>query len=149
MKKTETQQEKMNRIYKDYGLVKEDVYTDKRGFSLIKREGIEKIIAHKGIQMQIDLKVCNLGLPEHKDNVVVMASGKLGDTIIQDVGSANEMSCNKFQHKILCEMAVKRAKSRVVLQLCNLYSEGFKGEDEFDEVRPIGSPSINSISDEN
>ena len=37
----------MNKIYKDNGLEKSDVYKDKRGFSIITRSGIEKNTSQK------------------------------------------------------------------------------------------------------
>lgn len=133
----ETKADIMNRIFKQNGLVESDLYEDKRGFKLIKREGIEKIIAHKNIQMQLELKLCNLGIPDGKDNVVVMATGKMGNVIIQSFGSANDTTCNTMQKGIMVEMAEKRAKARSVLQLAGLYKEGIYSEDEFPETQPI------------
>ena len=139
MKKLETEADKMNRIYKENGLVREDIHQDQRGFKFIKRAGIEKIIAKHNIQMQLDLKVCNLGLENTEDHVVVMATGKKGDNIVQSFGSANDKTCSPFQKGIKVEMAEKRAKARVVLQLVDLYSEGIHSEDEFPEVKPVNS----------
>ena len=146
MELKESKKATMNRIYQQNGLSPDDIHTDKRGFKLIKREGIEKIIAKRNIQMNLELKLLNLGIPDAEDHVVVMATGKMGSVIIQDVGTANNKTCNKMQEGIMPEMAIKRAKSRVVLQLVGLYSEGYKGEDEPDIKSNV---SINSIKNEN
>tara|TARA_R100001132_G_C3265717_1_gene88674 strand:- start:511 stop:945 length:435 start_codon:yes stop_codon:yes gene_type:complete len=137
MEKLETNSERLNRMFKENGLVRADIFDDKRGFSIIKREGIEKIIAKRNIQMQLEMKLCNLGVKDVDDSVVIMATGKMGSTIIQSFGSANDKTTSPFQKGIMVEMAEKRAKSRVTLQLAGFYSEGIYGEDEFAETKPI------------
>ncbi|QDP49460.1 MAG: hypothetical protein Unbinned2716contig1000_41 [Prokaryotic dsDNA virus sp.] len=139
IEKLETKQDIMNRIYIDNGLVESDLHEDKRGFKYVKREGIEKIIDKRNIQVHLELKLCNLGMPEGRDNVVIMATGKMGNKMIQSFGSANDKSCNTFQQKIMVEMAEKRAKARCVLQLAGLYKANIKSEDEFDSMQPVNS----------
>ena len=48
--KTETKKESLRRLFVENGLVQEDVYKDKRGFVIITRTGIDKIISNRGIK---------------------------------------------------------------------------------------------------
>ena len=48
--KTETKKESLRRLFTENGLVQEDVYKDKRGFVIITRTGIDKIISNRGIK---------------------------------------------------------------------------------------------------
>lgn len=52
--KKETRKDALARLFTTNGLVKEDVYKDKRGFVIITRTGIDKIISNRGIQLQYE-----------------------------------------------------------------------------------------------
>ena len=41
----ETRKEALRRLYKENGLTEEDIYKDKRGFVIITRTGIDKIVS--------------------------------------------------------------------------------------------------------
>ena len=47
--KKETRKEALRRLFETNGLVQEDVYKDKRGFVIITRTGIDKIVSNRGI----------------------------------------------------------------------------------------------------
>mgnify|MGYP003634409820 FL=1 len=51
MKKNEI----LNTLYKDNSLTKEDVYKDKRGFTIITRSGIEQIQWNNKIEVNFDV----------------------------------------------------------------------------------------------
>ena len=63
----------LTKIYKDYNLTKEDVYSDKRGFSIITRSGVEKIKLDRNIQVEYEVICCSL------ENVVLKATSYLQD----------------------------------------------------------------------
>jgi hypothetical protein len=45
----ETRAETLNRLYKENNLTAEDVYKDSRGFAIITRTGIDKIVSKQNI----------------------------------------------------------------------------------------------------
>ena len=49
--KSETKKETLRRLFTENGLVAEDVYKDKRGFVIITRTGIDKIVSNRGINL--------------------------------------------------------------------------------------------------
>ena len=50
----ETRKEALARLFTANGLVKEDVYKDKRGFVIITRSGIDKIISNRNIHLEYE-----------------------------------------------------------------------------------------------
>ena len=63
----ETRKEALRRLYKQNGLTEEDIYKDKRGFVIITRTGIDKIVsrnnitvAYEVINMDIEKCICVL-----------------------------------------------------------------------------------------
>ena len=59
------ERKELEKIYRNFNLSKNDVFTDKRGFTIITRSGIEKIQLDKNIQVEYDVIKCDL------DNVVL------------------------------------------------------------------------------
>ena len=47
----ETKKDALRRLFKANGLVEEDVYKDKRGFVIITRSGIDKIVSKQNISV--------------------------------------------------------------------------------------------------
>ena len=128
--KTETKKETLARLFKQNGLVKEDVYKDKRGFVIITRTGIDKIISNRGIQLEYEPIVME------KDWVVMrctaqMVKGKdIGMTKTETFGEASKENTMGLAGKFPVAMAEKRAKSRAVLMLTGFYEQGLYGQDE-------------------
>tara|TARA_X000001382_G_scaffold105229_1_gene80407 strand:- start:245 stop:619 length:375 start_codon:yes stop_codon:yes gene_type:complete len=117
----------LTKIYKDYNLTKDDVYSDKRGFSIITRSGVEKIKLDRNIQVEYEPICCSL------ENVVLKATSYLQD---QDgewqrqeetFGTA---SINNCRSHFLAEIAEKRALARVVIKTIGLFNT--HGKDELD-----------------
>ena len=67
----ETRKDALRRLFKDNNLVEEDVYKDKRGFVIITRTGIDKIVSKKNISVVYEPVVMQ------KDWVVMRATASM------------------------------------------------------------------------
>ncbi len=129
-----TSREKMNKLFKDNGLVAEDVFKHKH-FTIITRAGIDKIQAKNKIVIQYDVVRCEPNFAVVQATAVVESEDSIP---IQTFGSAlkgegyNDGNCNSWY---VMEMAEKRAMSRAVLKLAGFYSLGMMGEDESDDFK--------------
>tara|TARA_R110000772_G_scaffold88687_2_gene184073 strand:- start:1933 stop:2316 length:384 start_codon:yes stop_codon:yes gene_type:complete len=120
-----TQSERLNEMYKNYGLLPEDMFKEARqGWTIFKRQGIDKIQA----AAKIDISYENIVV--EKDFVVLKATGKLNDQKIETFGEADRNSNCRQTYPVA--MAEKRAMSRVVLKLTGFYALGHFSEDEGD-----------------
>ncbi len=110
--------EKLNVLYKDNSLDREDVFSDKRGFSIIKRSGIEKIQVNNNIQVSFECLCFDV------DNCVVKATSYIdGVEQMQTFASATKENC---MQKFRIEIAEKRALARIIIKtmsLTNVYGE--------------------------
>ena len=122
MKLNETEREQLRKLFTNNGLSKDDIFVHKN-FTIIKRAGIEKIQFKNKIKVEFDIVRCD---PEF---VVMKALAyRLDDDYcIETFGSATPQNC---MSKHLVEVSEKRALSRAVLKICNLYEHGVFGEDE-------------------
>ena len=129
---TETREDALRRLFKENGLVKEDVYKDKRGFVIITRSGIDKIVSKKGITVAYEPVVMDLD----KTHVVLkaVATMKINKTEVRNMmsfGEASEANLMGGGKKFPVAMAEKRAMSRVVLKIAGFYKQGnVFGQDE-------------------
>ena len=126
----ETRKEALRRLYKENGLVEEDIYKDKRGFVIITRTGIDKIVsrnnitvAYEVITMDIEKGICVLR---------AAASMKVGNEVknAMSFGEASDSNLMGGGKKFPVAMAEKRAMSRVVLKIAGFYEQGVFGQDE-------------------
>ena len=130
----ETRKEALRRLFKDNGLVEEDVYKDKRGFVIITRTGIDKIVskhnitvAYEVITMDIEKGICVLkAVASMKVNGDMRNMMSFGESKAEGDNS-NLMGGGK---KFPVAMAEKRAMSRVVLKIAGFYEQGVFGQDE-------------------
>lgn len=125
----ETRAETLNRLYKENNLTAEDVYKDSRGFAIITRTGIDKIVSKQNITVAYEPVIME------KDWVVIkaVASMKDGKTNMRNMMSFGEASDNNLMgggKKFPVAMAEKRAMSRVVLKIAGFYEQGVFGQDE-------------------
>ena len=67
----ETKEETLKRLFLENGLVKEDVYKDRRGFVIITRTGIDKIVSKQNITVAYEPVVME------KDWVVMRATASM------------------------------------------------------------------------
>lgn len=126
-----TKQETLNKLFKDNGLIAEDVFKHQH-YTIITRAGIDKIQANKSIEIRYELERCEPTF------AVVKAYASLGASKIETYGSALKGSSFKdgsTNTYYVVEMAEKRAMSRAVLKLAGLYSLGVFGEDESESFK--------------
>ena len=129
----ETRKDALRRLFLDNNLVEEDVYKDKRGFVIITRTGIDKIVSKQGITVAYDF----LKLDLEKDNINVVCKavasmqGKNNKPInMMSTGEASDANLMGGAKKFPVAMAEKRAMSRVVLKIAGFYEQGVFGQDE-------------------
>ena len=124
----ETKEETLKRLFLENGLVKEDVYKDKRGFVIITRTGIDKIVSKQNIAIAYEPVIMK------PDWVVLKATASLSGTkeprAVMSFGEASEDNLIGGGKKFPVAMAEKRAMSRVVLKLTGFYEQGVFGQDE-------------------
>ena len=102
----------LRKLYTDNSLTKDDVYKDKRGFTIITRSGIEKIQYQNKIEVAFEMIQCM------KDMVVIKAKTfQNEEPRIETYGSATDENCmNKFK----VEVAEKRALARAIIKTMRL-----------------------------
>ena len=130
----ETKKDTLNRLFRENNLSKEDVHKDPRGFAIIKREGIDKIVSKQNIKVAYEVVVMD------RDWVVLKAVATVGEGAnarhMMSFGEANASDKNANLvgggKKFPVAMAEKRAMSRVVLKIAGFYENGVFGEDEMD-----------------
>jgi len=124
--KTETNKENLRRLFKENGLVQEDVYKDKRGFVTIKRTGIDKIISNRGIKVSYEPIIME------RDWVVLRCVAEMSENQgrVESFGECSKENTMGLAGKFPVAMAEKRAKSRAVLMLTGFYEQGVYGQDE-------------------
>lgn len=121
----QTNADRLNEMYKTYGLLPEDMFKEARqGWTIFRRQGIDKIQAAANIDIKYDHVVVE------KDFVVIKATGTYNDQTIETFGEADRNSNCKQTYPVA--MAEKRAMSRVVLKLTGFYALGHFSEDEGD-----------------
>jgi hypothetical protein len=124
----ETKEETLKRLFLENGLVKEDVYKDKRGFVIITRTGIDKIVSKQNIQIAYEPVIMT------QEWVVIKATASmlLGKEArnVMSFGEASDSNLMGGGKKFPVAMAEKRAMSRVVLKLSGFYEQGVFGQDE-------------------
>jgi len=129
----ETRKDALRRLFLDNNLVEEDVYKDKRGFVIITRTGIDKIVSKQGITVAYEPLL--LELKKDNINVVIRAAasmqGKNNKQInMMSFGEASDDNLMGGAKKFPVAMAEKRAMSRVVLKIAGFYEQGVFGQDE-------------------
>lgn len=129
MKQTETNIERLGRLFHENNLIEEDAMKMKLGgknIPIILRSGIEKIQAKQDIKVTMDI----VYLSEDLKRCVIKAVGQMGDKYIETFGESNERNC-KMDYAV--NMAEKRSLSRIVLKLAGFYELGVYGEDEIEK----------------
>ena len=128
--KSETKKETLTRLFKENGLVKEDVYKDKRGFVIITRTGIDKIISNRGIQLEYEPIVMERDWVVMRCTAQMVKDKNIGMNKTETFGEASNENTMGLAGKFPVAMAEKRAKSRAVLMLTGFYEQGLYGQDE-------------------
>ena len=122
---------KLVELYKKYNLEKTDVFKHQH-YVIITRQGIEKIQAQEQIKIKFDVIKCEPNFAGIK------AKAYKGDKVIETFGSALKGTSFKDSNTnswYVMEMAEKRALSRSVLKICDLYKLNIFGEDESEDFK--------------
>ncbi len=123
----ETKQEILNRLFIENNLTDEDYFKHKF-YTIITRSGIDKIQASNDIQIKYNLIYNSLDTK----CVIIKATAKMGDKVIETFGEAAPMN-NQNSYPIA--MAEKRAMSRACLKLAGFYENNVFGEMEADDFK--------------
>ena len=127
--------DKLKELYLKYELTAEDIFTKDIGnssFTIITRQGIDKIQGIEKIDIQYDAIKCDPNF------AVIKAKAQKDNARIETFGSAlkgenyKDGNCNSWY---VVEMAEKRAMSRAVLKLTGFYELGVFGEDEAENFK--------------
>ena len=126
----ETRKEALRRLYKQNGLTEEDIYKDKRGFVIITRTGIDKIVSRNNITVAYE--VINMDVEKCICVLRAAATMKVGNEVknAMSFGEASDNNLMGGGKKFPVAMAEKRAMSRVVLKIAGFYEQGAFGQDE-------------------
>lgn len=125
--------EHLTKLIKNYGLHADDVYIHKEGWKIIKRRG------YKRIQLMLDVDIKFECPHADADSAVVIAIGTIwlnqeGHTVTKAItrSTIGEASPRNSTFEYPVAVAQKRAEGRLILEMANLYQEGFMTEDEID-----------------
>ena len=127
--------EKLTELYHKYQLEKDHFFTKEIGnksFTIITREGIEKIEAKEKIKVKYE------SIKSEPNFAVIQAFGEFNGKSMETFGSALKGANYKDGNTntwYVTEIAEKRALSRIVLKLTGFYALGIKGEDESDSFK--------------
>ena len=130
----ETKRDRLNGLFQKYGLnPSEDSFKSPQGWTIITRNGIDKIQANAGIDIKYDAIVVE------RDFVVVKAKASLladKEIFIETFGEADRGAKGNCRQNYPVAMAEKRAMSRAVLKLSGFYAiDGVYGQDESDDFK--------------
>ena len=132
----ETKQEILNRLFIENNLTEEDVFKHQH-YTIITRNGIEKIQANMSIYIEYEVIKCepNFAVVKAKGEII---DEKLDEKFIQTFGSAlkgKSYTDGNTNSWYVMEMAEKRAMSRAVLKLAGFYQLGCFAEDESESFK--------------
>ena len=131
--------DKLMELYKRYDLKADDFFKHQH-YTIITRQGIDKIQAVAQIQIHYDVIRCEPVF------CVFKATAQKGEAVIQTFGSALKGEGYKDGNTnswYVAEMAEKRAMSRAVLKLTGFYELGVFGEDESESFKkPVNKTEI-------
>jgi hypothetical protein len=128
---TPSQVKKFKAFAAEHALTKEDFFKAPQGFVCVKLSGIEKIQKSLGIIVHYEhmesLCIPQEGLYVIKATAKSRVQGPSQAVIVETYG---EVSSKNNRNSYPVAMAEKRALSRVVLKMADMYMSGVKGEDE-------------------
>ena len=132
----ETKKDILNRLFVENNLTEEDVFKHQH-YTIITRNGIEKIQANMNIYIEYEVIKCEPNF------AVVKAKGEIIDEkFIQTFGSAlkgKSYTDGNTNSWYVMEMAEKRAMSRAVLKLAGFYQLGCFSDDESEQFKIVNN----------
>ena len=118
----------LKKLYDENGLTPDDIFKH-RHYTIITRQGIEKIQAQKNIAVRYEIVHY-----EPENNSIVMKGFGWVKTKPKDViETFGEVNSKNNSNSYPWAMAEKRVLSRLVLKISGLYAEGVFGEDEAED----------------
>lgn len=127
--------EQLRELAEKFGMKGHHFYKDKRGFIIVTRQGVEHI--QNQLEIETELEPVFEWSDFEKGNFVIKCKAtrpmKYGGAVKATTFGEVSKSNNKNSYPIA--MAEKRAVSRAVLKLANLYEQGFYAEDEMDNIQ--------------
>lgn len=123
----ESQKERFRLMSKQYGLEKDDFFKAPQGFVIITRTGVEKV--QRALGIEVTYQVVSELSDSSAGMYVIKAVGCNKDKQVESFGEASPKNC---RNSYPVAMAEKRALSRVVLKMADMYELGIYGEDEVD-----------------
>ena len=112
-----TKRERLNDLFKKYGLnPSEDSFKSPQGWTIITRNGIDKI------QASADIKIKYESVVVERDFVVVKALAEASGAYIETYGEADRGAKGNCRQNYPVGVAEKRAMSRAVLKLSGFYA---------------------------
>ncbi len=126
--------EQLRELADKYGMKGHHFYKDKRGFIIVTRQGVEHIQNRLEIDTYLEpvFEWSAFGDGHFVMKCVASRPMRHGGTV--KVTTFGEVSPKNNRNAYPIAMAEKRAVSRAVLKLANLYEEGFFAEDELDTI---------------
>ena len=127
---TDDQKAKFTEFVQHYGLTRADFFKAPQGFVVITRTGIEKIQRALKISVHFEVVPEFSSVEANMYCVKATAGVETEEGILPMVESYGEASPKNCRMSYPIAMAEKRALSRVVLKMADLYELGIYGEDE-------------------
>ena len=124
--------EKLTELYKKYNLSKKEHFFKHQHYTIITRQGIDRIMALEQMSVNYEVIRCEPNFAVFK--ALAEKDGKR----IETFGSALKGDSYKTSNTnswYVAEMAEKRAMSRAVLKLTGFYELGVFGEDESESFK--------------
>jgi hypothetical protein len=127
-----------------YSLTADDFFTAKQGFVIVTRTGIEKIQRGLGATVAYEVVPEFSSVADEKYTIkatamvsYIVPNEKTGkaERVEKFVESFGESSPKNCHNAYRVAMAEKRALSRVILKLADIYELGVYGEDEIENVQ--------------
>lgn len=137
--------ERMNGLFKEYALTKDDWFKHKH-YVIITRSGIDKIQARAGIEINYELihftPDCKTAIVKADATMLIKSPDLLVDGEVKHghgkffcIETFGEVSPDNNKNAYPIAMAEKRAMSRAVLKLAGFYESGAFGEDEAEDFK--------------
>jgi len=136
---TEKDRIRLKAIYDKYNLIPEDVWEDKETFfKIISKDGIRKIRKQlqkeiPGLWFDLNLEHCVLNHSVVKCTPKIR-SGTQDNAYIDVPPTFGEAAPDNSTFFFPTNVAEKRALSRMILEIADLYAEGFRGEEEMHKL---------------
>ena len=140
-----TKSERLNSLYKKYGLTSEDIFKSPQKWVIITRSGVDKIQAAAGIDIKYTVEALQPTFVVVKATASMIADKEIFVETFGEADCGTDGSKSNCRQNYPVAMAEKRAMSRAVLKLSGFYAEGVYSEDEADDFGKAASAHKKSL----